>query len=231
MDNVGLLGLFISQPRRAFELLGERPRFWFPLLLAVLVTASMTLWYYRVVDLPWLLEEMLRGNPRMAALDETQRARAAQAMAGGVATFMSVASVIVMVVVIRLLEATWFLLAGKVTNVQRSFRHWFALASWSSLPSLLTYIPAAVVLVTTTNGQIENGAMNPLSLNELVFHRHLGDPGYSLLVSAGPLQLLCWWLSALGVRSWSGRSATFCAVFVLLPPAVIYGVWALLAFK
>ncbi|MEN9705088.1 MAG: hypothetical protein RLZZ393_967, partial [Pseudomonadota bacterium] len=157
--------------------------------------------------------------------------RAVQAMSGGVMKFMSVASVLVMVVLIRLLEASWYLLAAKVTHVQRGFRQWFALACWTSLPTLLTTIPAVFVLATTTNGQIENGALNPLSLNELLLHRHMGEPGYSLLVSIGPLQLLAWWLSWVGVRHWSGRSGLFSAVFVLLPPLVIYGVWSLMAFR
>lgn len=231
MGNLQLLALLASQPGKAFDALGEKPRFWFPLLLALVTTVLMTFWFYRVVDIPWLLEESLRGNPRMAALDDAQRARAVQAMSGGVMVFMSVASVAVMVVLIRLAEATWFLLAGKVTGVSRSFRQWFSLASWTSLPTLLTYIPAAFVLATAGNGQIENGAMNPISLNELVFHRHIGDPGYSLLSSLGPLQLLAWWLSVVGVRRWSGRTTLFSAVYVLLPPAAIYGVWALVSLR
>lgn len=231
MGNMQFLALMASQPGKAFDALGERPKYWFPLLLAVAASVLTTWWFYQVVDIQWLLEESLRSNPRMAALDDAQRARAVQAMSGGVMKFMSVASVLVMVVLIRLLEASWYLLAAKVTHVQRGFRQWFALACWTSLPTLLTTIPAVFVLATTTNGQIENGALNPLSLNELLLHRHMGEPGYSLLVSIGPLQLLAWWLSWVGVRHWSGRSGLFSAVFVLLPPLVIYGVWSLLAFR
>jgi hypothetical protein len=54
----------------------------------------------------------------------------------------------------------------------------------------------------------------------------MGDSGYQLLVSLSVLQPLAWALSAIGVQQWSKRSWGFCAVFVLLPAALIYGVWA-----
>ena len=231
MSDIGVLGLLASQPAKAFEILRERPRFAFALWLALGASLLTTIWYYQVVDLSWLLDETLRSNPRTAGLDDAQRARVVQAMSGSVAKVMSVVGVAIMVVVIRLLEATYYLLASKVTQLRFSFRQCFALSCWSSLPTLLTTIPALFVLATTTNGQIENGAMNPLSLNELFFHRHMGDAAYSLLVSIGPLQLLAWGLAFIGVRSWSGRSSLFCAVFVLLPPAVVYGCWAVMALR
>lgn len=231
MNGFAMLGLLASQPTRAFEALGRQPRFAFALWVAVAASVLTTFWYYQVVDLPWLLEETLRSNPRTAGLDDAQRARAVQAMSGDMAKVMSVIAVAFMIGAIRLLEATYYLLASKVTHVERSFRHWFALSCWSSMPALLSTVGAAFVLATTNNGQIENGAMNPLSLNELFFHRHMGDPAYSLLVSLGPLQCLAWGLAIVGVRSWSGRSLLFSTVFVLVPPVVVYGCWAVLALR
>ena len=226
MGNLDLLSLLPTQPRKAFDALAERPRFWFPLLLTVVVGVVTTVWYYKVVDLQWLLDETLRSNPRTAALTEAQRAQALQRMTPGVLMGSSVVAVALLVPLFRVLETTYFLLAGKVVNVQRSFRQWLALSCWSSLPTLLAAIPTVILLATSGNGQIDSSAIQPLSLNELFFHRHMGDGGYQLLVSLSVLQPLAWLLSAIGVQQWSKRSWGFCAVFVLLPVVLIYGAWA-----
>ena len=226
MGNLDLLSLLATQPRKAFDALAERPRFWFPLLLTVAAGVVTTVWYYKVVDLQWLLDETLRSNPRTAAMTEDQRAQALQRMTPGVLMGSSVVAVALLVPLFRVLETTYFLLAGKVMNVQRSFRQWLALSCWSSLPTLLSTIPTVILLATSGNGQIDSSAIQPLSLNELFFHRHMGDGGYQLLVSLSVLQPLAWLLSAIGVQQWSKRSWGFCAVFVLLPVVLIYGAWA-----
>ena len=226
MGNLDLLSLLATQPRKAFDALAERPRFWFPLLLTVVVGVVTTVWYYKVVDLQWLLDETLRSNPRTAAMTEDQRAQALQRMTPGVLMGSSVVAVALLVPLFRVLETTYFLLAGKVMNVQRSFRQWLALSCWSSLPTLLATIPTVILLATSGNGQIDSSAIQPLSLNELFFHRHMGDGGYQLLVSLSVLQPLAWLLSAIGVQLWSKRPWGFCAVFVLLPVVLIYGAWA-----
>jgi TM2 domain-containing membrane protein YozV len=231
MGNLQFLALLASQPGKAFDALGERPRFGFPLLLALASGLAMTCWFYQVVDLPWLLEEQFRANPRTAAMTDEQRARVLQMMSPAVVKWSAVGSVVIAVLALRLLEATYFLVAGKVTNFQRSFRQWFALTNWSGVPGLLSTIPAAVVLATAGNGQIGQGALNPLSLNELFFHRAMEQPGYSLLASLSVLQPLGWWLAIIGVRRWSGRSAIWSTGFVLLPFLVIYGCWAVMAFR
>jgi hypothetical protein len=226
MVNLDILSLLATQPRKAFDALAERPRFWFPLLLTLVVGVATTVWYYRIVDLQWLLDETLRSNPRTASMTEDQRARVLQTMSPGVLMGSSVIAVALLVPLLRAIEATYYLLAGKVTNVQRSFRQWFALSYWSSLPTLLATIPVFFVLATTSNGQIDSSAIQPLSLNELFFHRHMGESGYQLLVTVSVLQPLAWVLSAIGVQQWSKRSWLFSAVYVLLPVALIYGCWA-----
>jgi hypothetical protein len=231
MGNLDLLSALATQPRKVFDVLAERPRFWFPLLLTLVVGVVTTVWYYKVVDLQWLLDESLRANPRTAAMTDDQRAQALQRMTPAVLMASSVIAVALLVPLLRALEATYYLLAGKVVNVQRSFKQWFALSYWSSLPTLLVAIPTVIMLATTSNGQIDSSAIQPLSLNELFFHRHMADSGYQLLVGISVLQPLAWLLSAIGVQQWSKRSWTFCTVFVLLPVVLIYGGWAWLAFR
>lgn len=223
MGNLDLVSLLATQPRKAFDALAERPRFWFPLLLAVVLGLVTTVWYFRVVDLQWLLDETLRSNPRTAAMTEEQRATVMQRTTPAVLMWSSIIGVLLLVPLLHVIQSAYFLLAGKVTNVQRSFGQWFALSNWSALPTLLATIPTLIVLAMTTNGQIDSSAIQPLSLNELFFHRQMGESGYQLLVTVSVLQPLAWLLSAIGVQQWSKRSWLFSAVYVLLPVVLIYG--------
>jgi Yip1 domain len=134
-------------------------------------------------------------------------------------------------VLVRVLEATWYLLAGKVTNVDRSFRQWFALANWTSLPAVIGVVPAALALLMASGSQIDPGVLQPLSLNELFFHRKMGEPGYQVLSNISLLGMIGAALAIIGVKSWSSRSWLFASVFVLLPVAVILGIWALIALR
>jgi hypothetical protein len=88
-----------------------------------------------------------------------------------------------------------------------------------------------VVLLTATTTQIDQGELQMLSLNNLFFHRAAGEPGYTFLISVNLLQLVGMFLATLGVRTWSGRSWLFSAVFTFLPVVLIYGTWAYFALR
>ncbi len=231
MNNIDLVVALATQPRKAFEELDARPRFWFPLLLAIVLGAGSTFWYYQVADISWVIDQTLSASPRTAQMSEAQRAQAAQFMSPGTVMWAGTIAAGILVTVIYLLGAVYYLLAGKVMNVQRSFKHWFALSTWSALPALLGIIPAAVILLTTTNGQIDQSAMQPLSLNELFFHKKMGEAGYTMLTSLTLLQPLAWLLSIIGIQQWSKRSWLFSTVFALLPSVLVYGIWAWIAFR
>lgn len=226
MKNMELAWMTLTSPGSAFAELQERPRFWWPLLAMILGVAALLAWYYSVVDIQWLMEQILSGNEQ---LTEAQRAKAIEGTSRGFMLGSSVVAGVVAVTVIKLLEALYYSLAGKITNVERSFRHWLALATWSSLPSLLGVLASAAVLLATDTNQIGNGELAVLSLNELFFHVPLSGKGYTLLSTLTLLHPWMWWLTALGVRVWTGRSWTFSAIFALLPVVVGYGAWAAIA--
>lgn len=226
MKNMELAWNILISPASAFAELQERPRFWWPLLAMILGVAALIAWYYSVVDIQWLMEQMLSGNEGAAQLTEAQRAQAVERTSRGFLLVSSVIGGTVAVALIKLLEALYYSLAGKVTNVERSFRSWLALASWSSVPSLLGILASAAMLLATDTNQISNGELAVLSLNELFFHVPLGGKGNTLLSTLTLLHPWMWWLTVLGVRVWTGRSWTFSAIFALLPVVVGYGAWA-----
>jgi hypothetical protein len=226
MTNLNLIVLLATQPRRAFEELDARPRILFPLLLGLLTTVGLLLWYYAVVDIDWLIDQSLTSSPRAAAMTEAQRAQAAAFLSRRVLMWSSVGGGIVLVLLMRTLEAAYFMLVGKVTNVQRSFKHWFALAWWTSLPLLLTLVPTVLLMLLRHSDQFAADVLQPLSLNALFFNRGMGASGYTLLTTLTLLHPLAWLLSVIGLKTWSGRSWPYSALVVLLPIVICYGCWA-----
>jgi hypothetical protein len=231
MNSIAMLQALVFEPRKAFAAMAERPRVLFPLLLLIVATGGIALWYYNVVDLEWMTDRQIRASGFARALTEAQiEEQVKQAGAHpGRGSVIAVVATSLGVVIISLITALYYLLAGKITNVQRGFKQWFAFTAWTSLPSVLGVIPAAYVLLTATSAQIDQGDLQPLSLNSLFFQRAPGEPGYTLLLSINVLQFLSLYLAAVGVKTWSGRSWLFSIVFTALPFVLIYGIWAFFA--
>lgn len=224
MNNFGILQALVFEPKKAFAAIAERPRVLFPLLLLLVTGVGVLFWYFSIVDIPWLIEKSMDASGRGAQMSD-EEARAARSMGPIIIKWASVIGALVMIAVIRLGEAVYFLLAGKITNVQRSFKQWLSLSLWTSMPAVLGVIPAAIVLFTTTTTQFDQGQLQTLSLNNLLFHRTMAEPGYSFLSTINLFQLAGLYLAAYGVKVWSGRSWVFSTVFAVLPWALIMGVW------
>jgi Yip1-like protein len=223
MNNMELAWAVIATPRAALSELHERPRFVFPLLLLTISSGVLVAWYYSIVDLPWLIDQTFSANESIARMSEAQRSRALGMMSRGMMLTSSLIGGLIGVVVLKALEALYYVLADRITNLRLTFNHWFALACWTSIPSVIVAIASLLILLTSRTNQISAGALSPLSLNELFFHLPMGAKGSTLLTSLTLIHPWMWWLTALGVRLWTGRSWMFSAGFVLLPVILVCG--------
>lgn len=231
MTNLETAVALATAPSSAFAELRERPRFWFPLVAIVLSTVALTFWYYSVVDIDWLKDAMYANNPDFQKLPEAQRTATIDMMGRGVLMWSSVIGGLLALPLACLLHALYFLLAAKITKVPLGLKHWFALVTWSSLPLLIGVVVAAVLILLSDTNQMSPSTMQALSLNELVFHRPMGAKGQAFLDGVSIPGFLCWGLMIVGLRTWSQRSWGFASTVVLLPIAVLYGIWAIFAFR
>jgi hypothetical protein len=231
MNNITLAGLVITSPSAAFAELRERPRFWLPLIALVLAVALQQFWYYSIVDFAWLTDHMFSGSSRFDSMTPEQRERAMSMMSQNMLMWSSVVSVAVMIPIVMALIAVYYLLAGKVTNVQFSFKHWFSFSIWCSVPMLIGIAASyAILAMEGANAQIGPSELQLLSANELFFHLPPSHPGAQMLMQLNPVTFWTWAIGIIGVKTWSNRSWLFSTVFVMLPSVVIYGIWALIAF-
>ena len=220
--------LLFTSPTQAFTALKENPVFGLPMFLTLVCLAAMTATYYAKVDIAWLQDQTLST---VRNLTPDQQKVMAGSMTRPVMLWTSTIAAPIAISVVMVLGALYFLIAGNITNVRYSFKHWFAFSWWASSPQIIGSIASILILVLSSSTQIGSSAMQPLSLNELVFHKTMSEPGYSLLSSLGLIQVASAWLTYVGVKAWSGRSTTFCLIFALLPTVLVYGVWAVLAFR
>jgi hypothetical protein len=233
MNNFSLASALLFEPRKAFAEIDARPRFWFPLLVLIAAAVILAVWYRSVVDLEWVTDRAIRASSFASRLTEAQIEETIKRQTAnpGVGTVLTAVATAIIIVLITLLATLYMKLAGKLTHVQRSFRQWFSLSMWTALPSVLSTVGAAFVLLTATTSQIDQAELKPLSLNSLFFQRAFNEPGYALFSSIDLIQLFCLFLLVAGVRAWSGRSWLFSAVFALLPYALVYGIWAFISLR
>jgi hypothetical protein len=236
VSNLEILQALVFEPRKAFAELGERPRFWFPLLLLIVSLGAIYYWYTSVVDLAWATDQQIRNSALMRnSMTEEQIAQAVQRAGApgqnGMRAVFSVIGVAFGLPIGMLLAALFYLLIAKMTGFDRSYRHWFSYCCWVSVPLAIGAIPAAVVLATTETAQFTQESLKALSLNALVFHRVPGEPGYSFFSNLDLFGFASLYLSLIAVKVWSGRSWLFASLFVGIPWGLIYGLWAFFSLR
>jgi hypothetical protein len=231
MNNLAILQSLVFEPGKAFAELDLRPRYWWPLLVLVISNTALTLMYTSVVDLAWVADQALRQSPAAASLTEEEIGRLVSTANSQreMRAAIGAAATAIALMLGMLVAAAYYLLATWITGVQRSFRHWFSLCSWCSIPSAVAVIPAAILLLTANSNQISQSSIQPMSINELFVHREPQDPGYSLFATMNLFQLASLYLSAMGLRCWSGRTWTYSLILAGLPYLLVYGVWGILA--
>jgi hypothetical protein len=220
--------VLFAAPASEMSCLADRPSFWFPLLLTVLLAIIVQLWYFQIVDFAWVADYAVSTNQNWARLPDAQRAEIAAKMSKSALMTIGVLSAVLAPLVLRTLTATFFNLLGKLLNIKRTFADWLAVVWWAALPITLNTVASLLFLVFTRSRQISPLDLNVLSLNALFAHRTMHQSGVNILMMLTVLHPLAWWFLVRGTQALSGRSLGFSAAFTLMPILLFYGIWALL---
>jgi hypothetical protein len=224
MNNLSLASALLFEPRKAFDDIAQRPRFWFPFLAVLLCSLILSVWYCSVVDVPWLIDQSLRANALTRGLPEERIQEMIDRSTRGGLIAQVVVSTLVFLLLVRVLEALYYSLAGKIVGLDRRFKQWFAFGCWTGLPSALALVPGAIVLAGVTEPQIPQTSLQPLSVNELLLHLKPDQAGYALWSNFSLLNVAGLALAVVGVRIWSGRSWLFSTLFATLPMLLLIGI-------
>jgi hypothetical protein len=229
VSNWEILQALVFEPRKAFTALAEKPRYWFPLLLLAISATVIAVWYLNVVDFAWMMDQQLRAGMFGAQMTEEQIQAAVRASTDRRGLQVAITGIFspLGITIAMLIVALLMLMTAKLTNVKYGFRHWFALACWCNVPTVLASVASAIVLFTASTGQISQGDLQPLSLNALFFHKAAGETGYTLLTYVTVLHFWSLALTVLAVKQWSNRSWLFSFFFASWVSWLVLGIWAL----
>lgn len=215
-----LIDIFV-EPGKTFAELKEKPTFLLPLALMVILSAVMVLMYFHKVDGGWFSDHQLAMSGNQMSASEIAQAKQVMPSAPVMGYLGAIFGSIV-IVLITMVMALYYMLAGKITGNSLSFKHGISLASWSSVPLLLAMIVAIVGIVM----------MKPQTGLESLMLTHV-DP---LLVQlptesawsgvAKNFDLLSLWaitLVAIGWRTWGKTSWAQAFIVAAIPTVLIVG--------
>lgn len=216
------IGNVFLAPSPTFTRLKSKTNAWLPLVVSILLTLAIMVWWVDTLDFDWMREHMLASQPN--AKPEVREAMA-KFMTPKSMMWSTGISAVAGTLLIAAVTAVYYLLAGKVIGSPLGYGKWFGFAVWTSVPRLLA-LPLSALQIVTSHGQLAPEDLNMVSLNYLLFHLPLSNHWASLL---GSLDLTTFWsmaLATIGLKAWTGRPTGTCLTVVLLPYLVIYGLWA-----
>lgn len=221
-----LINIFL-EPTKVFNELREKPTFLMPALLVTVATTLAACLYFFQVDPDWFANYQLAAAGSEMSAAEIEQAK--QFMPGArTLGYVSALTTPVMFVLVYVLLALYYLLAGKVGGNSVSFLQGLSLATWSSVPMVLGAV-VALVGVSTGSHQASFESHQLLNVDPLFVQLPLDHDWAMLARSFSLLNFWAWFLAALGWKTWF-RTGWGTALFVvMLPSVVIYGAMALFA--
>ena len=221
-----LVDIFL-QPSKVFADLKEKPTFWLPLLLVALASGVMTLMYYMTVDPDWFVNDMVLASGADLGAAELEQMR--KSMPGArTMGFIGAPTTAIIMVIISMLWALYFMLAGKIAGAAISFRHGLSLTCWANMPGLLGVI-VAIVGVLTMEPQTRFESLMLTNLDPLLVQLPADSRWSTLAKGFSLLTIWTWFLMALGWRTWTRSGWLQGVIVATLPVVVVYGAMAMFA--
>lgn len=217
----------LLEPGKVFAALREKPTFVLPLALTAILTAAFILVYFSRVDSGWFIDHALSASGTEMSAAEIEQARKVMPSAsvqGYIGAPVSVIGIVLMTMVIAL----YYMLAGKITGASISFRHGLALTAWCSVPMLIgTVIALAGAILMSPQTAIESLSLT--RVDPLLVQLPPTHDWSSLAKNFDLLQFWALFLGAVGWRTWTRSGWGQAITVVAIPSVLIYGTMALFA--
>ena len=217
---MGAFATMLYEPTATFQRLQPRPKGWIPMLVLMATSCTLTLWYFSIVDFTWLLDQMLAAMKSAA-----EREQAAKMMSR---TFMQGTSVVSSLVLLPLLftvVGVYLMIVSKALSHGLSFGKSFALAAWANVPGILLLPLGALQILLASSTQFGFSDLNPVSLNQLLFHYEMAHPLATLMDTLSLMSIWSIVLLVIGFETWARVKRSTAVLVVLIPNLLIYGAW------
>jgi hypothetical protein len=212
----------LTAPAAAFARLKQDPTFWAPLLLLMVMTIATTCGYLLLNNEGFVRDQMIEQASNFREMTKEQRAQVEKSVETVSLTTQAIVSSVAIAIIVPIvltISATYLSLVSKFGSAQLSFRHWFALACWNTVPTFFSNLAAILVLLTDANHQVPQGDLQVLGLVHLL---NLNIHSQTL-EQFGLMQIWGLVLGVIGYRQWTGTSWLNASLIALAPTVVIYG--------
>lgn len=217
-----LINIFVDPKKALADVRGHTAWLWYPLIISILITTAVLIWYYATADIGSLQQQVMSMMGSKYNPDQLEQIRSS--LTRGRFIFQAAAGGIIAVLVIYLLQALYLFLISKVAGYEvQEFGKWFSLVSWTSLPNVLVYIAMAITYLFSQGKSISVYDLNVASLNTLIFHFKPADHWFGLATSVSLTTFWVLGLMVMGFSLWTKKSPGKSAVVVLTPYVLIYG--------
>jgi len=209
----------IAAPAAAFARIREKPTILLPLLLVLAGTISIQAGYILLSDFGFIIDQQVEQAAKLVGAPEDQ---IREGMANITPTRMVMQagiSTAIFITIILSLNAWYLSFMSKFSFSQLGWKSWMSLLCWTSIPGLFAVVASWVALLSDSNGQLSQAALQPLSITGL-----LGiDTDSAALQQFNIMQLWSMALVALGYHQWTQKSLLSSAIITLTPSILIYG--------
>ncbi|MDP4770257.1 MAG: YIP1 family protein [OM182 bacterium] len=210
-----------AAPAEAFAAIMLAPSWLAPLSMVMLSGLAATGYYFSGLDMAWWVDDTLRqANIEPSELDTARDAMGG--MTRGMLFGFGAISTVLFSFLVALVQAMYMSLAAAIMGSVYKFKHWMALASWTSLPYVIGAIAMVVNIALHPNGQLSSYDLDPTSLAAL----GLTLTGTSFETIAKSVTLTMLWaigLVTLGFAQWLQISLSKSAAIIATPYILIFG--------
>jgi hypothetical protein len=210
----------LYEPTSTFQRLKARPSGWIPMLILMMTSCVLTLWYFSIVDFSWFIDQMLA-----VITSSAEREHAERMMSKNFMMTTSLVSSLLVFPFYFVIIGIYLMIAAKALAHDLSFGKGFALAAWSSVPGILLFPLGAMQILLASSGQLGFSELNPVSLNQLLFHYDMAHPLATLMDLIGVTSIWSLVLLVIGFEVWAKVKRSTAVLVVLIPHLLVYGAW------
>jgi len=218
----------VASPGKALDEIKQHTSWlWWPLLITILLTSGLFMYYYNWVDFPWLVEETIRQIPAENRAEAADSVR--QIMQPGRSMWMTVVVIVVMSFVIYTIQATYLHLANKIfTSVEIGFGSWFSFTVWTGFVSVFGSLAGFAAILMADSNQLSTQGLTVLSMNALLVHSTPADPWFTWANSLTLINFWTFFLMSIGFARWTDTALLKSTIIAVLPWVLVFGIWALM---
>ena len=228
-SNMTILTNIFTSPAQAMTQVQERYNVVFPLMLLLVSSALVFMYYFMAVDYQWYIDHTVELTAGELSKSEQEATRSALSMMSqNTMGIITAVSVVIITAIMLVIQAVYFVIVSNITNDGYQFKQWMSFNCWASMPALVVFLAMAATMLFSGNGQVALESANPLSLNELIFGLDPTKGAGKLLASLDLTKFWAMYIMVIGYQKWTGKSLQTSLLIALLPFIMIYGIWALM---